>query len=739
METVVNEIERSQTFTKKKFHIDAEDMPMMMNIFRNKMYTQPIKVLIQEIACNARDAHREIGTPDKPIWIQLPNAFDQNFAIRDEGIGISPDRMGRVFLAYGKTTKGHSNDFTGGYGMGAKTPFAYTDSFTIETINHEDGKNVKRIYLAYIGEDNAGDLDLLSTAETTEHTGTRISLAAREKDYPTFESYTKQIFKFWDNKPIITGSKYFSFKIDTNYLESNKKCWFTGNENIVLVDQIPYNITFDYLFPFDIENTEYNKKFNLTTEEVAFFHILFNKGISFSFNTGEVRVAIQRESIEINDELIKTFIRRLRSIVLKESIRYDIKLRECKTYSDAIQKYFGQSSTEIIRNLKTRTWQGIPIRKFFEVKHYDIKAVGMHTVGSSINNISLRTTNKIILIVNDTDKVSARLKTLDTNFPTYSEKYLICKPKFRPEKRPYTDKEIDQWEKTTRLQKEIHDKKWDFHRILPSWVIPLVTVVKLSNFEPFKAVTTDSTVVGKAKEKFVLKVKQYSHEEEKFVPKEYSLQSNVVEYYVDLNANGRPINANGDTISWDCLREFIRLVVFKANLNIKDGEPKVGVEVYGTSPRIQKPLMAKPLLCEVFEMISDFYADPYNIILIHYNVIDFISKIKSYEDYELFFVNDSVYKQLKDFITDIDIIRRTPLFHITNSNSYFYKYVDRNFIKAHPIVKNYHTLLQRIQQKYPLFMCFDAYVSEDQKGTYLQICQDVIEYRKMFKSVNQNW
>ena len=83
------------------------------------MYAYPIRTLCQEIMCNARDAHIEVGKRDLPIEVILPSEADLHIRFRDFGPGISPDRMVGVFLLYGSSTKRDSNEQVGGFGLGA--------------------------------------------------------------------------------------------------------------------------------------------------------------------------------------------------------------------------------------------------------------------------------------------------------------------------------------------------------------------------------------------------------------------------------------------------------------------------------------------------------------------------------------------------------------------------------------------------------------------------------------------
>ena len=130
------QVERSADFEEEFFGV--ADMAMILSILRKYMYSEPISTIIQEVSSNARDANREVEKRDTPIKITLPNVIN-NFTLKieDDGPGVTPQRMTGVFLKYGASTKREDNKQTGGFGFGAKTPFAYGDSFTIITITLE--------------------------------------------------------------------------------------------------------------------------------------------------------------------------------------------------------------------------------------------------------------------------------------------------------------------------------------------------------------------------------------------------------------------------------------------------------------------------------------------------------------------------------------------------------------------------------------------------------------------------
>lgn len=178
-----------------------EDQGMIFDILRNKMYSNPILAICREISCNARDAHREVGASDVPIHIHLPNTLEPFYKVRDFGPGISPDRMSNIFIKYTASTKRSDNVQTGGFGLGAKTPFSYADTFTITTVH--DG--IKYNYNCVIDETKVGKLMLTGKSPTKEKNGTEIMIPVMPKNFSEFISNTEQSCRHWDVKPIIKG------------------------------------------------------------------------------------------------------------------------------------------------------------------------------------------------------------------------------------------------------------------------------------------------------------------------------------------------------------------------------------------------------------------------------------------------------------------------------------------------------------------------------------------------------
>lgn len=105
--------------------------PKMFEILSSTIYTDKILAPIRELITNAWDEHCKLGKIDTPIDIHLPGMLSSNFVIRDYGAGMSEDDIYNVYTNYGASTKDETNDLVGYFGIGSKSPFAYTSNYTI--------------------------------------------------------------------------------------------------------------------------------------------------------------------------------------------------------------------------------------------------------------------------------------------------------------------------------------------------------------------------------------------------------------------------------------------------------------------------------------------------------------------------------------------------------------------------------------------------------------------------------
>ena len=150
-------------------------------ILSSTLYSDQMLAVVRETTCNAWDAHVESGRTDMPIQITVDST---KVVIRDFGHGIHHDNMGPIYGIYGASTKKNDGLQTGGFGLGCKAPFAYTDHFQV-TSNHA---GTKTIYSMSKSSAQVGGKPAIIpiTSFATEDTGLEVSINIKQGDMPRF-------------------------------------------------------------------------------------------------------------------------------------------------------------------------------------------------------------------------------------------------------------------------------------------------------------------------------------------------------------------------------------------------------------------------------------------------------------------------------------------------------------------------------------------------------------------------
>lgn len=119
---------------KKTIDFGISDSPEFFNILSSTLYRDQMLAVVREVLCNAWDAHIDAGVTDRAVQVTFQ---DDKFIVRDFGKGIHSDFIGPIYGTYGGSTKKNDGKQTGGFGLGCKAPFAYTDHF--EVVSYHQG------------------------------------------------------------------------------------------------------------------------------------------------------------------------------------------------------------------------------------------------------------------------------------------------------------------------------------------------------------------------------------------------------------------------------------------------------------------------------------------------------------------------------------------------------------------------------------------------------------------------
>lgn len=171
-------------------------------ILSSGLYSDKIAAPIRELCCNAYDAHVAAGNQEAAFEVTLPNHLNPTFSVRDYGTGLSNDDVRNLYTTYFDSTKTDSDEMIGALGLGSKSPFAYTSSFSIES--RFNGKLSS--FAAYINEFGVPALSaLLEDTPTDEPNGMTISFPVKSDDINKFADRAKRILMYFPVKPIVHG------------------------------------------------------------------------------------------------------------------------------------------------------------------------------------------------------------------------------------------------------------------------------------------------------------------------------------------------------------------------------------------------------------------------------------------------------------------------------------------------------------------------------------------------------
>lgn len=189
----------------KAFSITAS--PKVFKILSSDLYTNKIRAVVRELITNMIDAHALNGNPEKFI-IQVPGRLDPRFVCRDFGPGMSDfdiqgdDNSPGLYNSYFSSSKAESNDFIGGFGLGSKSPFSYTDTFSITSYH----KGEIRGYVAYMDGDGPQiKPTFVKEMGPNDKTGIEIVVPVEEKDFRNFAYEVSYIMRPFKDLAIING------------------------------------------------------------------------------------------------------------------------------------------------------------------------------------------------------------------------------------------------------------------------------------------------------------------------------------------------------------------------------------------------------------------------------------------------------------------------------------------------------------------------------------------------------
>ena len=249
------------------------------SILSSGLYANKIRAIVRELSCNAVDSHVAAGKTDTPFDVHLPNQLEPWFSIRDYGTGLTHEQVTSIYTTYFESTKTDSNDYIGALGLGSKSPFSYTDNFTVTAIR--DGK--KGIYSAFINGNGVPSIAQMMTEDTDEPAGVEVKMSVNDNyDFSKFRDEARQVYTYFKLRPVVTGYKDFQFhevEYETENIIPGVHSYKHGR-SVAIMGNIAY--------PIDIPNSDKN---------LGELRSLLACGLEMHFAIGELDFQASREGL----------------------------------------------------------------------------------------------------------------------------------------------------------------------------------------------------------------------------------------------------------------------------------------------------------------------------------------------------------------------------------------------------------------------------------------------------------
>ncbi len=309
------------------------------DILSNGLYNDKIRAVIRELSCNAYDAHIAAGKPTTPFEIHLPTQWEPHFSIKDYGTGLpyaekgciackstgkiaeadchvcdgtgNYDATKSLYCTYFSSDKNTSDDLIGGFGLGSKSPFAYTNkrlpdgSFQSGGFDVANIYNGKRYLYNALIRNSIPSVVLAAVYDTDEPNGVEVTFPVDPNDIWEFENKAGIVFEFFDpqpkmNKSVTILKAHYSVRTET---------WGMRNDSNGL-RAIMGNVQYTVGNIDQSRLTEAQKK-------------MVSMPIDLFFNIGDLRPAVSREALQLDDITIGNILKRLD--VVEEHLMEEVK------------------------------------------------------------------------------------------------------------------------------------------------------------------------------------------------------------------------------------------------------------------------------------------------------------------------------------------------------------------------------------------------------------------------------
>jgi hypothetical protein len=342
------------------------------NILSSGLYANKIKAIIRELSCNAIDSHTAAGTT-QPFEVHLPTTLEPWFSIRDFGTGLSHDQVTKIYTTYFESTKTESNEFIGALGLGSKSPFSYTDNFTVTAI--QNGR--KGIYSAFINDVGVPSIALMGEEAVSESNGVEVKFSVNDRyDFSKFTDEAVKVYRWFPVLPTITGNTINIERVEYETkniipgVHSVKSDRYNRTSSIAVMGNIAY--------PIEVPQAE---------QSLEGVHQLLKCGLVLEFGIGELDFQASREGLSYIPLTIDS--------IRKKLVAVNAALTKVLTAEADVIEGEWERSKFLYNKKHQELWQGAVLEYVTNTGFalFDVRGAGYHSFDIKADLLDLKAMN----------------------------------------------------------------------------------------------------------------------------------------------------------------------------------------------------------------------------------------------------------------------------------------------------------------------------------------------------------
>lgn len=282
------------------------------HILSDTLYKHKKLAAIREVLCNAYDAHVEAGV-ERPVEVTITA---DSFEVRDFGRGIPDHMMIPVYGTYFASTKKKDGRLIGGFGLGSKSPFAYSQHF-VATSRHE-GQSCTYVVTVGSEETEGRPAMRLMGKGPTDETGVTVSMPLlNEQDANEFIRICKRLAWEGGMKVLLNGELLPTLDVAAIIENGYGMVPQSQMQHRALPGALRASVLFgNILYPLDIIS-EFAASMRKLEDYQAGLHLIVYAPPS------SVRPIPSREGLSYNKQTVKTLATLLADIVQELNKTYE--------------------------------------------------------------------------------------------------------------------------------------------------------------------------------------------------------------------------------------------------------------------------------------------------------------------------------------------------------------------------------------------------------------------------------